>query len=87
MDTPKTMEEWTAYIGELTGPALYSKALAANSVTFVRMLENEGYTPEQIEHILTMFAEQFEVDDQTVPSNGSYIDFNALLAPIPVPTP
>lgn len=87
MDMPNTLEEWSEYIRTLTGPELISKALAANSVTFVRLLEEEGRTPVEIERVLTMFAERIQDDGQAVPSGGTYIDFNALLAPIPVPIP
>ena len=88
MDMPTTIEEWASYIGTLTGDTLYSKAMAANSIPFVRRLEEEGFAPSETESILTMFASQFQHDGQTVPSgvDGAYIDFNMLLEPMPSPT-
>lgn len=81
---PTTIEEWASYIGTLTGDELYSKALAANTIPFVRSMEEDGYSADDIERILTMFAEQFEHDGQMPPSgvDGTYIDFNMLLAPV-----
>lgn len=83
MNKPTTIEEWASYIGTLTGDTLYSKALAANTVPFVRRMEEEGYSAGEIEQVLTMFAEQFEHSGQQPPSGveGTYIDFNMLLEP------
>lgn len=86
-ETPQTPAEWQAYIDTLTGADLLSKALAANCVTFVRVLEDDGLTADEIESVLTMFAKRLEADGQHVPSGGTYIDYNSLLAPIPVPIP
>lgn len=81
---PKTLEDWQEYIGSLSGATLRSKALAANSVQFVRVLEGEGYSAADITAILRMFAQQFEHEGQEPPSRveGTYLDYGLLLNPV-----
>jgi hypothetical protein len=81
---PNTPDEWEAYIAALTGPDLLSKAMAANSVSFVRMLEEDGLPPDEIENVLVLFARRLEADDQMV-AGGTYVDYGDLIAPITVP--
>lgn len=81
LPNPNSVEEWGAYIGGLTGSELWSKALAANTLSFVRDLQEEGYPARDIADILTMFALQFEADGQIVPSEveGQYLSYSELL--------
>lgn len=86
---PQTLDEWKEYIGTLTGDELRSKAIAANSVTFVRVLEDEGLTPGEITAVLEAFAKQFEFDEQEPPgrTEGTYIEYALLLDPVYMPAP
>lgn len=80
---PKTLQEWKQYIRSLAGPTLLSKALAANQVTFVRLLEADGLTPTEIATVFQTFAVRLVEDGQAVPSRveGSYVDYGALAYP------
>lgn len=78
---PVTLSEWEAYIKSLSGKELRDAAIAANSVDFVRQLENEGEKAKSIGTILKMFAWRLRADHQVVPGRtaGSYLDYTALL--------
>lgn len=81
MTNPQTLAEWQGYINTLSGPPLLSKALAANQVAFVRMLEADGLTASEITGVLTAFARRLIVDEQAVPGRveGSYLDYGSLV--------
>jgi hypothetical protein len=80
---PKTLPEWQAYVATLSGPDLLSKALAANQVAFVRLLEEDGMSPADIAGVFQAFANRLVEDEQPVPSRteGCYIDYGALAFP------
>ena len=76
---PDTMEDWEFYIGSLEGEDLVSKAYAANTLSFVKMVTEEGYSPEKVEDILLLFAKRLEETGNMVPDGGqgfyvSYLD-------------
>ncbi len=71
---PKTLPEWQAYITTLSGAPLRSKALAANQIAFVRLLEADGLGPSQITQVYRAFAERLHADGQPLPSLG-YLDY------------
>jgi len=81
-ENPVTLSEWETYIKGLTGDNLRSKALAANSVAFVRRLESEGTPSRTISGILQAFARRFLETDQALPGRlpGSYLDYGTLLS-------
>ena len=82
---PASLDEWEAYINTLSGFDLQSKALAANSLTFVRSIESEGgYKPADITEILRMFAVRLEEQGMHPPgrSAGGYISYANLLHPV-----
>jgi hypothetical protein len=83
---PASVEEWQQYISGLTGDVLWAKATACNHIGFVRMLEDEGYSPDEIEAVFLAFAKQFQADGQEPPSGegGDYFDFMDLLYPQPL---
>jgi len=56
---PVTVEEWGQYISNLSGAKLFSQAIAANTLDFVRMLQDEGFANDEITDVLLMFALQF----------------------------
>lgn len=78
---PKTLEEWASYIASLSGEALWSKAVAANTLLFVQSLQEEGAAPQEIIDILLLFGLQLERDGQAVPTDmpGQYLSYPALL--------
>ena len=89
MNDPKTLLEWKQYIRSLSGPPLLSKALAANQVTFVRLLEADGLTPPEIATVFRACAVRLVEDDQAIPSRveGSYVDYGALAYPTDLDVP
>lgn len=70
--TPKTLAEWRAYAATLEGEVLREKAIAANSVAFVRTLQAEDYAPEEIHAILIALARRFVETGQVPPGDGLY---------------
>jgi hypothetical protein len=72
-----TLKEWERYISTLSGEALRSKAIAANSYRFVQILLSEGLSSEEINTIFQMFANQFLKTEQTPPSDG-YVNYQIL---------
>lgn len=86
---PVTIPEWSEYINTLSGSALRSKAMAANTLSFIRGLEAEGIPPRDVMQILRLFAQRFVDTGQEAPSryDGALVDLGQLLAPINVPDP
>lgn len=84
--TPQTLEEWKAYIATLSGPDLLSKAKAANSVAFVRALEEDGHGPFVVHEVLITFARRLAADGQEPPgrTTGSYLNYGIFLTPNPL---
>lgn len=68
---PDTMEDWDYYVGSLSEDQIVSKAYAANTMGFVRQMLEEGYTPQEVERILTLFAERLEALGKMVPDGGA----------------
>jgi len=85
IENPKTLEEWKAYAATLEGSELRDKAIAANSPAFVRMLQDEGYGPEEIHSILIYIARRFAETGQRPPGRGLYDLFALMKATPPVP--
>lgn len=79
---PQTVQEWADYISSLHGEELWSVGVNANSMVFVRELQSEGYDPSEITDILILFALQFQIDEQALPTDlpGQYLSYPALLA-------
>jgi hypothetical protein len=78
---PVTLEEWAAYIDTLDGDSLRSKAMAANSLEFVRNLEDEGTAPRTTMKILRLFAARFKAVGQEPPGRyaGALVDYGQLI--------
>lgn len=78
---PQTVPEWQTYISSLMGDDLRSKAIAANSLEFVRILQEDALTPTEITSIFLMWAVRFEVDNQAIPEGypGEYLSLYELL--------
>ena len=72
---PKTIDEWREYVSSLSGEELRSKARAANSWTFVQMLQDEKMSPEDISELFRLFAAQFVQTGQMPPSDGGYTNY------------
>lgn len=78
---PVTVEEWGAYIRKLSGAKLFSQAIAANTLDFVRMLQGEGFSNDEITDVLLMFALQFKQVNLDLPDGipGEYLSYPDLL--------
>tara|TARA_B100000745_G_scaffold97368_1_gene61855 strand:+ start:3412 stop:3651 length:240 start_codon:yes stop_codon:yes gene_type:complete len=75
---PQTIEEWNLYVSELTPEQLWSKAIAMNTIRYVRLLEEEGFQPDYIMGVFQVFARRF-VNQGFEPPTGGYIDFREIL--------
>ncbi len=69
---PRTLSQWRAYIDGLEGDALQEAASAANDISFVVVLEAEGYAPAQIHAIVHTFAVRFLTLGVRPPAGGLY---------------
>lgn len=69
---PKTLPEWKSYAATLSGDELHDKGIAANSVAFVRTLQSEGYSADEIHSILVYLARRFAESGQHPPGDGLY---------------
>lgn len=78
---PVTVEEWGQYIGRLSGAKLFSKAIAANTLNFVRMLQDDGFANDEITDVLLMFALRFGKIGLDLPNGipGEYLSYPDLL--------
>jgi hypothetical protein len=74
---PKTIDEWEMYVGSLTADELWNKAMAMNSIVFIRKLEEEGSSAEEINKIFGVFLKRF-VAIGLEPPTGGYVDFSAV---------
>jgi hypothetical protein len=72
MSTPKTVAEWQSYVGGLTDDVLYDVASAANSASFVRQLQSEGYDADDIHAVLHAFASELTARDIVTGGDGLY---------------
>lgn len=78
---PVTVEEWGAYIGNLSGAKLFSQAIAANTLDFVRMLQDEGFSNSEVTDVLLLFALRFDQLGMEIPHGfpGEYVSYPDLL--------
>ena len=78
---PVTVEEWGKYVGQLKGARLQSQAIAANTLNFVRMLQEDGFSNEEVTDVLLMFALQFGRVNLDPPNGipGEYLSYPDLL--------
>jgi len=65
MPKPSTPEEWKAYLSDLSDERLGVESIAANSLNFVKVLQEEGLDAEQIGEVFKMFA--LELDERDMP--------------------
>ena len=69
---PQTLPEWEAYIQQLAGDPLRSKAINANSQAFTDMLLEEGFLMAEVKTILTYFVRQLVATGQALPGKGAF---------------
>jgi hypothetical protein len=80
--SPQTVQEWLEYIYALDDEDLLLKAIGANDATFVRALEEEGFTHEEISLILKTFASRMvdaEIPFPNMPDQ--FFSYASLLEP------
>jgi hypothetical protein len=71
--TKQTVEQWQKYVDGIPADELVETTENANSVGFVRAMQEEGYDAEEIHRILTLFARRWQKLGQR-PPEGGYID-------------
>lgn len=83
VENPQSVTEWHMYVSTLSGAALWSKALAANTWAFVQGLQAEGLSASEITSIFRSFANRLVEDGQPLPSkaDGTYLDYGLLVEP------
>lgn len=82
VEEPENMNEWYEYVQSIDSDELTNKAYAANSLSFVEALQEDGYTAQEIEDILFYFAQRLHEEDTCfVPKKGSgmYLSYQTLL--------
>ncbi len=72
VEHPESVEEWRAHFRTLEGTSLREKAIAANTVAFVRLLKEEGYAAREIHMIFTHLARRFVELGERTPGEGLY---------------
>lgn len=78
---PNTLPEWQDYITTIPEEDFRDVAIAANTLVFVRTLQEEGFSGGDIVKILGMFAQRFEDQDEATPEGipGQYLSYGDLL--------
>lgn len=79
---PKSLAEWKQHLEQLSGLELRDKAQAANSMGFVETLEEEGYSPDEIETLFILIAKRLAATGQVPPFEGLY-DYGRLAKQTP----
>jgi len=79
--SPKTVKDWRKYIKSLPVSSLPAKARAANTLGFVRQLQEEEYSAKEIEAVLLLFAVRLNEERLEVPTHGAgmYLSYGELL--------
>jgi len=72
MTRPTNLSEWATYIEGLSGQALYSQAVAANTQSFARTLLREGATMADVEQIMLLFVRQLRATGTKVPGADTW---------------
>ena len=78
---PNTLPEWAEYVASIPAENFRDVAIAANTLVFVRTLQEEGFPGTDIVKILGFFAQRFEDEDEAVPERipGEYLSYGDLL--------
>ena len=76
---PSSLQEWADHIASLNRPELASKAVAANTMSFIQDLKHEGYRMNEIELIFALLARTLHENHLMLPAKGVY-DYQELLA-------
>ena len=81
LEKPESLEEWQEYISTLSGMGLRDTGISANTLVFVKTLQDEGYSPGEITEILLSFAARIEEDGQVLPDGipGEYTSYPDLM--------
>lgn len=81
IEVPENLDEWKQYIQRLPPGDVYEKARAANTMRFVEILKEEGYSAEEIDKILFRFAKRLHEEDRFIPGSGGtqYLNLRTLL--------
>ncbi|MBK7864540.1 MAG: hypothetical protein IPJ65_39260 [Archangiaceae bacterium] len=77
VEEPKDVAEWKAHLDGLSGLELRDKAQAANSMQFVELLQEDGFSADDIEAIFVLIAKRLVANGQVPPFDGLY-DYSEL---------
>lgn len=69
---PRTLPQWAHYIAGLGGQDLRSKARAVNNIDFVEERISEGYSPDDVETLFILIAQQLQRTGLMLPDAGLY---------------
>lgn len=78
---PNTLQEWAEYIISIPPENFRDVAIAANTLVFVRTLQEEGFSGQDIVKIISLFAERFVSEDEAPPDRipGEYLSYGDLI--------
>jgi len=66
---PQSLSEWAEYIQALSGEALFSQVVAANTHSFARQLVAEGATMGDVQQVMLLFVRQLRATGTKVPTD------------------
>ena len=69
---PTTLPAWEAYISELSGQALWSQAVNANTQEFIEVMLDEGMSMPDIQQMLLYFVRQICLTEGRIPEDGAF---------------
>ena len=78
---PNTLSEWAEYVASIPSEGFRDTAIAANTLVFVRTLQEEGFQGQDIVKILSLFAQRFVAEDEAPPDRipGEYLSYGDLI--------
>ena len=78
---PNTLPEWAEYVASIPAEDLRDTAIAANTLVFVKTLQEEGFSGADVVQILGFFAKRFADDGEAIPEGipGEYLSYEDLL--------
>ena len=69
---PTTSDQWAAWVEGLPEQELWDKTVAANTMVFVRRLQQEGQTLPEVEGILRLLVGRLLHAELRIPDGGAF---------------
>jgi hypothetical protein len=73
----QSLEQWRSYVAGIPEAELFDVTQRANTVAFVRGMQEQGYEAQEIHDVLVLFARRFQELGQ-IPPRGGYVDLEWL---------